>query len=138
MFVTPNIYNAWYGQLVTVGQAGAVDYSHSEAQTGVNYPRVHFRGIEIVPMYEWDTSFTALAGAIAQSAGVNVNNIGTVVNAFKNGNYMTGINDIAGRLGVETSPGITLAASLIDQKDYVSGFAAAASALGAYRLTTKK
>ncbi len=63
MFVTPNIYNAWYGQLVTVGQAGAVDYSHSEAQTGVNYPRVHFRGIEIVPMYEWDTSFTALAGA---------------------------------------------------------------------------
>ena len=63
MFVTPNIYNAWYGQLTTVATTGAVDYGHSEAQTGVNYPRVHFRGVEIVPMYEWDTSFTALAGA---------------------------------------------------------------------------
>ena len=85
----------------------------------------------VITAYENGTLITALAGAIAQSAGVNVNNIGTVVNAFKNGNYMTGINDIAGRLGVETSPGITLAASLIDRKEYVSGFAAAASALGA-------
>ena len=62
MFVTPNIYNAWYGQLTQVAVAGSVDYGHSEAQTGVNYPRLHFRGVEIVPMYEWDTSFTALAG----------------------------------------------------------------------------
>ena len=62
MFVTPNIYNAYYGQLTVIGTAGAVDYGHSEAQTGVNYARLHFRGVEIVPMYEWDTSFTALAG----------------------------------------------------------------------------
>ena len=63
MFVTPNIYNAYYGALTTVASAGAVDYGHSEAQTGVNYPRLHFRGVEIVPMYEWDSAFTALAGA---------------------------------------------------------------------------
>jgi len=63
MFVTPNIYNAFYGSLTAVASAGAVDYGHSEAQTGVNYRRVHFRGVELVPMYEWDTAFTALAGA---------------------------------------------------------------------------
>lgn len=64
MFVTPNIYNAYYGALTAVSPAvGAVDYGHSEAQSGVNYPRLRFRGVEVVPMYEWDTSFTALAGA---------------------------------------------------------------------------
>jgi hypothetical protein len=63
MFVTPNIYNAWYGALTTVGSAGAVDYGHSEAQTGVNYPRLRFRGVEILPMYEWDTAFTTLGAA---------------------------------------------------------------------------
>tara|TARA_R100000655_G_scaffold24380_1_gene49051 strand:- start:2214 stop:3317 length:1104 start_codon:yes stop_codon:yes gene_type:complete len=64
MFVTPNIYNAYYGALTAISPAvGSVDYGHSEAQTGVNYPRLHFRGVEVVPMYEWDTAFTALAGA---------------------------------------------------------------------------
>jgi hypothetical protein len=63
MFVTPNIYNAWYGSLTTVASAGAVDYGHSEAQSGVNYNRIHFRGVEVVPMYEWDTALTALTGA---------------------------------------------------------------------------
>jgi hypothetical protein len=64
MFVTPNIYNAYYGALTAVSPAvGSVDYGHSEAQTGVNYPRLHFRGVEVVPMYEWDTAFTGLAGA---------------------------------------------------------------------------
>ena len=63
MFVTPNIYNAYYGALTTVAALGAVDYGHSEAQSGVNYPTLRFRGVEIVPMYEWDTSFTALAAA---------------------------------------------------------------------------
>tara|TARA_R110002073_G_scaffold144222_2_gene296261 strand:+ start:2093 stop:3205 length:1113 start_codon:yes stop_codon:yes gene_type:complete len=64
MFVTPNIYNAYYGALTAVSPAvGSVDYGHSEAQTGVNYPRLHFRGVEVVPMYEWDVAFTALAAA---------------------------------------------------------------------------
>ena len=63
MFVTPNIYNAYYGSLTTIGTAGAVDYGHSEAQSGVNYERLKFRGVELVPMYEWDTALTALTGA---------------------------------------------------------------------------
>ena len=64
MFVTPNIYNAYYGTLTALAPTvGAVDYGHSEAQSGVNYTKLRFRGVEIVPMYEWDTSFTALAAA---------------------------------------------------------------------------
>ena len=63
IFVTPNIYNAWYGALTQVAQAGSVDYGHSEAQSGVNYSRILFRGVEVVPMYEWDTALTALTGA---------------------------------------------------------------------------
>jgi len=63
MFVTPNIYNAYYGALTAVAVAGAVDYGHSEAQTGVNYARLSFRGVELVPMYEWDVALTALTGA---------------------------------------------------------------------------
>jgi len=62
IFVTPNIYNAWYGALTQVAQAGSVDYGHSEAQSGANYNRIHFRGVEVVPMYEWDTALTALTG----------------------------------------------------------------------------
>tara|TARA_R110000824_G_scaffold86279_2_gene213624 strand:+ start:62 stop:1153 length:1092 start_codon:yes stop_codon:yes gene_type:complete len=63
MFVTPNIYNAYYGALTAVSVAGAVDYGHSEAQSGVNYETLRFRGVEIVAMYEWDTALTALTGA---------------------------------------------------------------------------
>ena len=63
MFVTPNIYNAYYGALTAVASNGAVDYGHSEAQSGVNYARLSFRGVELVPMYEWDVALTALTGA---------------------------------------------------------------------------
>jgi hypothetical protein len=61
MFVTPNIYNAYYGALTSVAVAGAVDAGHSEAQSGANYPSLRFRGVEIVPMYEWDTALSTLA-----------------------------------------------------------------------------
>ena len=70
MFVTPNLYNAYYGALTAVAVAGAVDYGHSEAQTGVNYARLRFRGVELVPMYEWDTALTALNPALFNCAGV--------------------------------------------------------------------
>ena len=63
MFVTPNIYNAYYGSLTAVAVEGAVDFGHSEAQSGVNYARLSFRGVELVPMYEWDVALTALTGA---------------------------------------------------------------------------
>ena len=60
IFCNPNIYNAWYSALTQVASAGSVDYGHSEAQVGKN--RLYFRGVELVPMYEWDTALTALAG----------------------------------------------------------------------------
>ncbi len=63
MFVTPNIYNAYYGSLTTIAAAGAVDYGHSEAQSGVNYERLRYRGVELVAMYEWDEALTALTAA---------------------------------------------------------------------------
>jgi hypothetical protein len=63
MFVTPNIYNAYYGALTTIASAGAVDYGHSEAQSGVNYNRLKYRGVEIVPIYQWDDAFTTLGAA---------------------------------------------------------------------------
>jgi hypothetical protein len=65
MFVTPNVYNAYYGSLTSIanGTNNGVDYGHSEAQSGVNYERLRFRGVEIVAMYEWDTALTALTGA---------------------------------------------------------------------------
>lgn len=57
MFVTPNIYNSYYASLTAVAVTGAVDYGHSEAQSGKS--RLFYRGIEVVPMYEWDTALTA-------------------------------------------------------------------------------
>lgn len=68
MFVTPNIYNAYFGALTALAPSvGAVDYGHSEAQSGANYTTLRFRGVEVVPMYEWDTSLTAL-GTSASTA----------------------------------------------------------------------
>jgi len=61
MFMTPNIYNAWYASLTAVASNGAVDYGHSEAQTGKG--RLYFRGIECVPLYTWDEALTARTGA---------------------------------------------------------------------------
>ena len=61
MFVTPNIYNAYYASLTLVANTGAVDYGHSEAQAGKS--RLFYRGIEVVAMYEWDTALTVRTGA---------------------------------------------------------------------------
>jgi len=61
MFVTPNVYNAYYASLTLVANTGAVDYGHSEAQAGKS--RLFYRGIEVVAMYEWDTALTARTGA---------------------------------------------------------------------------
>jgi len=61
MFVTPNVYNAWYNTLTAVAVAGAVDYGHSEAQAGKS--RLFYRGVELIAMYEWDTALTARTGA---------------------------------------------------------------------------
>ena len=70
MFVTPNIYNAYYGALTAVAVTGSVDYGHSEAQSGVNYARLSFRGVELVSMYEWDTALATYNPALFNCAGV--------------------------------------------------------------------
>jgi hypothetical protein len=72
MFVTPNVYNAYYGALTSVanGTNNGVDYGHSEAQSGVNYTRLNFRGVELVAMYEWDTALAVLNPALFNCAGV--------------------------------------------------------------------
>tara|TARA_R110002051_G_scaffold105182_2_gene178039 strand:+ start:30 stop:1154 length:1125 start_codon:yes stop_codon:yes gene_type:complete len=77
MFVTPNVYNAWYSTLTAVAVSGAVDYGHSEAQSGKD--RLYYRGIELVPMYEWDVALTAggvsvdLSALFTQAGAVTTN-----------------------------------------------------------------
>ena len=62
MFVTPNVYNAWYSALTAVAVAGAVDYGHSESQVGKD--RLYFRGVELVAMYEWDVALALAATGV--------------------------------------------------------------------------
>lgn len=71
IFVSPNIYNNYYASLTLVGQTGAVDYGHSEVQSGVNYTSLRFRGVEVVPMYEWDTIFTGYNPTIWDIGGTD-------------------------------------------------------------------
>ena len=93
LFCTPNIYNAYYSSLTAVASAGAVDYAHSMAQAGRD--RLFYRGVEIVPMYEWDTALTALTGAdipplfTAATAGIQCAN--GVIYAAKD-NLLIGTN----------------------------------------------
>ena len=92
MFVTPNIYNTWYGALTQIGGSGAVDYGHSEAQSGANYNRLHYRGVEIVPMYEWDTILTDDDPALWNVAATNYKN-GVVYAAKSNLIIASDVND---------------------------------------------
>ena len=49
LFVTPKIYNAYLANL----EGTSADLAYQAQVDGA--PRVAFRGVEIVPMYEWDT-----------------------------------------------------------------------------------
>ena len=93
MFCTPNIYNAWYSALTQVASAGSVDYGHSESQAGKG--RLYFRGVELVPMYEWDTALTALTGAdlppLFTAAGAGIQCANGVIYAAKD-NLIIGTN----------------------------------------------
>ena len=53
MFVTPKIYNAYLANLEGNGSA---DLAIANTVDGI--PRVMFRGVELVAMYEWDTILT--------------------------------------------------------------------------------
>tara|TARA_R100001440_G_scaffold1183_8_gene3934 strand:- start:2579 stop:3649 length:1071 start_codon:yes stop_codon:yes gene_type:complete len=79
MFVTPNIYNAYFGALTLINAAGSTDGARAEAISGASYTRLFFRGVEICPMYEWDTIFTDLTPALW-----NINSGGGAAD-YKNG-----------------------------------------------------
>tara|TARA_R100000781_G_scaffold114974_2_gene88202 strand:- start:1670 stop:2683 length:1014 start_codon:yes stop_codon:yes gene_type:complete len=49
LFVTPKIYNAYLANL----EGTSADLAYQAQVSGA--PRVAFRGVEVVPMYEWDT-----------------------------------------------------------------------------------
>jgi hypothetical protein len=66
MFVTPNIYNAWYSALTAVAVSGSVDGGHGMAQEGK--AKLYYRGIELVAMYEWDVALGARTGANTPTA----------------------------------------------------------------------
>tara|TARA_R110002051_G_scaffold76821_1_gene140208 strand:- start:1127 stop:2221 length:1095 start_codon:yes stop_codon:yes gene_type:complete len=93
LFCTPNIYNAWYSALTQVASAGSVDYGHSESQSGKQ--RLYFRGVELVPVYEWDTALTALTGAdvppLFTAAGAAIQCANGVIYAAKD-NLIIGTN----------------------------------------------
>ena len=72
MFVTPKIYNAYLANLETSPTATA-DLAIVNQQEGIR--RVMFRGVELVPMYEWDTILADYNPALfLDSTGANVNN----------------------------------------------------------------
>ena len=85
MFVTPNVYNAYYASLTLVAQAGAVDYGHSEAQAGKG--RLFFRGVELVPMYEWDVALSLAA----TGAGIDVSALFTQAGATTTNQTTNGV-----------------------------------------------
>ncbi len=72
-----------------------------------------------------------IAGALAAAAGVDVNLIGSVSNAFRSGNYGSGLASMLSLAGVTPDSGIATAAlNAIDGGDLVGGFIEAGSALG--------
>lgn len=72
-----------------------------------------------------------IAGALAGAAGVNPNIIGSVTNAFKAGNYSSGLASMLSLSGVSSDSGVVTAAiHAIDSGDLVGGFTEAAGALG--------
>jgi hypothetical protein len=103
IFVTPNIYNSYYASLTMIGQTGAVDYGHSEVQSGANYTRLHFRGVEVVPMYEWDTILTAQDPDLWDSAGTNYKQ-GAIYTAKANLMIGSDVNDPANELKMFYDP----------------------------------
>ena len=74
MFVTPKIYNAYLANLETNTTIGTADLAIVNTVDG--YSRtVSFRGVQLVPMYEWDTILTDTDPALFTTAlAAEVNN----------------------------------------------------------------
>jgi len=68
MFVTPKIFNAYLANL----EGSSADLAIVNTVDG--YTRVSFRGVQVVPMYEWDTILADTNPAIFLEAGVNLTN----------------------------------------------------------------
>ena len=69
MFVTPKIFNAYLANL----EGSSADLAIVNQVDGMR--RVMFRGVELVPMYEWDTILADYNPALFNTAGgANVNN----------------------------------------------------------------
>ena len=69
MFVTPKIFNAYLANL----EGSSADLAIVNQVDGMR--RVMFRGVELVPMYEWDTILADTNPALFTTAGgANVNN----------------------------------------------------------------
>tara|TARA_R110000751_G_scaffold18492_4_gene56277 strand:+ start:306 stop:1349 length:1044 start_codon:yes stop_codon:yes gene_type:complete len=62
MFVSPKVFNAYLANLETNSTIGTSDLAIVNTQKG--YSGVSFRGVELVPVYEWDTILAALNPAI--------------------------------------------------------------------------
>ena len=68
MFVTPKIFNAYLANL----EGSSADLAIVNTVDG--YTRVSFRGVQVVPMYEWDTILADTNPAIFLEAGANLTN----------------------------------------------------------------
>jgi len=68
MFVTPKIFNAYLANL----EGSSADLAIVNTVDG--YTRVSFRGVQVVPMYEWDTILADTNPTIFEKSGVNFTN----------------------------------------------------------------
>jgi len=68
MFVTPKVFNAYLANL----EGSSADLAIVNTQDGLR--RVSFRGVELVPMYEWDTILTDLNPTIFVDSASNYDN----------------------------------------------------------------
>ena len=71
-FVTPKIFNAYLANLETNTTIGTSDLAITNTQRGYN--AVSFRGVEVVPMYEWDTILADTNPTLFLEGGVNLTN----------------------------------------------------------------
>jgi len=68
MFVTPKIFNAYLANL----EGSSADLAIVNTVEG--YTRVSFRGVQVVPMYEWDTILADTNPAIMAKGGTDYTN----------------------------------------------------------------
>jgi hypothetical protein len=68
MFVTPKIFNAYLANL----EGSSADLAIVNTQDGLR--RVSFRGVELVPMYEWDTILSDTNPTLFANGGTNHTN----------------------------------------------------------------